>query len=126
MSVTESIVRCLVALGLLATPFVIAMLISRWRERRGDWKRSRVARGVVGGALALEAALDPRRRDAIEYILTDQDEVQEEDGEGQGVPRIVGSPAAVVYTPTGPHWLDEEDCSPGSGVEPQMLSDTEL
>ena len=112
MSVTESTVRCLVALGLLASPFVIAMLIGRWKERRGDWKRSRVARGVVGGTLALEAALDPRRRDAIAYILTDQDEVQEEDGEGQGAPRIVVSPAAVVYTPTGPHWLDEEDCSP--------------
>ncbi|MGD8967743.1 MAG: hypothetical protein PVI07_09570 [Anaerolineae bacterium] len=113
MSVTESVVRCLAALGLLAAPFIILILISLWRERRGDWKRSRLARGAVGGALALEAALDPSRREAIEYTFTDQGEVQEEDGEGQGVPQIVVAPADVVYTPRGPARSDEEDCCPG-------------
>jgi hypothetical protein len=117
MPVSESIVRCLAALGLLAAPFIILILISRWKERRGDWKRSRVARGAVGGALALEAALDPSRRDAIEYILTEQCEVQEEDGEGQGVPRTVVAPADMMYRPPGPGWLDEEDGSLGSGAE---------
>ncbi len=107
MSVTESVVQCLVVLGLLAVPFVVVILISQWKKRRGDWKRSRVARGVVGGALALESALDPRRRDAIEYILTEQGDVQEEDGGGQGVPRVVVSPDDVVYTSTDPR-LDEE------------------
>jgi hypothetical protein len=115
MSVTGSIVQCLAALGLLAAPFIILILVSRWKERRGDWKRSRLARGAVGGALALEAALDPSRRDAIEYILTDQGEVQEEDGEGQGVPPIGDSPADVVYTPPNPNRSDEEDRSPESG-----------
>lgn len=105
MPVTESIVRCLVTFGLLAAPFVILILISLWKERRGDWKRSGVTRGVIGGALALEAALDPGRRAAIEYILTDQGEVQEEDGEGEGVP-----PGTVIYTPADPHGSDEEDC----------------
>lgn len=114
MSVTQSILQCLVALGLLAAPFIILILVSRWKGRRGDWKRSRLARGAVGGALALEAALDPSRREAIEYILTDQGEVQEEDGEGQGVPPIVVSPADVVYTPPSPGRSGEEDCSAGS------------
>jgi hypothetical protein len=107
MSVTESVVHCLVALALLAAPFAILILVSVWRERRGDWKRSRLARGAVRGALAFEAALDPSRRAAIEYILTEQDEVQEEDGEGQGVPPIAVSPADVACTPPDPGWLDE-------------------
>ncbi|MGD8245580.1 MAG: hypothetical protein PVG25_08280 [Anaerolineae bacterium] len=111
MPVGESVVRCLVALGLLAAPFIVLILVAQWRERRGGWKRSRVARGAVGGALALEAALDPSRRAAIEYILTDQDEVQEEDGEGQGVPPIVVSPHAFACTPPGPGRPDEEDGS---------------
>ncbi|MGD8998372.1 MAG: hypothetical protein PVH80_09700 [Anaerolineae bacterium] len=113
MSVTESVVRCLIALGLLAAPFAVLVLVSVWRERRGNWKRSRVARGAVRGALAFEAALDPSRRAAIEYILTEQDEVQEEDGEGQGVPPIVVSPDDVVYTPPRQGRL-EEDGSRGS------------
>jgi hypothetical protein len=116
MSVTESIVRCLVALALLAAPFIILILYSRWKERRGGWKRSRLARGAVGGALALEAALDPSRREAIEYVLTDKGEVQEEDGEGQGVPRIVVAPTDVVYTPPEPSRSDDEDCSAESGL----------
>jgi hypothetical protein len=111
MQLTESIARCLVALGLLAAPFVILIIIVRWKDRRGDWKRNRAARGAVGGALALEAALNPSRRAAIEYILTEQDEVQEEDGEGQGVPPIAESSTAVVYTSAGPDQSEEENGS---------------
>jgi hypothetical protein len=114
MSVTESVVRCLVALGLLAAPFVVLIVVVTWKERRGGWKRSRLARGAVGGALALEAALDPSRRAAIEYILTEQDEVQEEDEEGQGVPPIAVSPAEDASAPPAPHSLEGENCAPTS------------
>jgi hypothetical protein len=100
-------------LGLLAAPFIILILVARRKERRGDWKRSRLARGAVGGALAFEAALDPSRRAAIEYILTDQGDVQEEDGEGQGVPPIVDSPADAVYRPVGPHSSGQQDGARG-------------
>jgi hypothetical protein len=123
MSVTKSILQCLVALGLLAAPFIILILYSHWKERGGDWKRSRLARGAVGGALALEAALDPSRREAIEYILADQGEVQDEDGEGQGMPRTVVSPAGVVYTPPGRGRPDEED---RPRVESGTVTDNQL
>jgi hypothetical protein len=113
MSVTQSVLSCLAALGLLAAPFIILILIVRRKERRGDWRRSRLARGAVGGALAFEAALDPSRRHAIEYILTDQGDVQEEDGEGQGVPPMAQSPADVAYGPTAPDSPDEGDGFPG-------------
>lgn len=58
--------------------------------------------------LQVSEVILPSRRHAIEYILTGQDEVQEEDNEEQGVPRMQVASADVVFTPPNPRRLDKK------------------